>query len=147
MRNKIIAYEFKSIFNLSLINQAWCYYMENIPEEIIQKINSLKQDQKFKVIKYIEREIEVGRTPSIEELSSIIRYLDDSEKKTALHEIEGISLEKEKPKKSKQVNEKWNCSTCRFQESGICKNKKSELFESKVFASIVCVHFEVRSKV
>ncbi|MBK8397207.1 MAG: hypothetical protein IPL26_18480 [Leptospiraceae bacterium] len=119
--------------------------MENIPEEIIQKINSLKQDHKFKVIKYIEREIEVGRTPSIEELSSIIRYLDESEKKTSLHEIEGISLEA-KPKKMKQVNEKWNCITCRFQESGICKNKKSELFESKVFASIVCVQYLELSK-
>ncbi|HRG45510.1 MAG TPA: hypothetical protein PLX69_21570 [Leptospiraceae bacterium] len=115
--------------------------MENIPEEIIGKINSLQQDHKFKIIKYIEREIEVGRTPSVEELSSIIRYLKEGDKKTTLHEIEGISIEKEKPKKSNQVSEKWNCVTCRFQESGICKNKKSELYESKVFASIVCVHF------
>ena len=114
--------------------------MENIPEEIIEKINSLQQDHKFKIIKYIEREIEVGRTPSEEELSSIIRYLKEGDK-TTLHEIEGISIEKEKPKKSNQVSEKWNCVTCRFQESGICKNKKSELYESKVFASIVCVHF------
>lgn len=118
--------------------------MENIPEEIIQKINSLQQDHKFKVIKYIEREIEVGRTPSIEELSSIIRYLQEGEKKTTLHEIEGITIVKDKPKKSNQVSEKWNCTTCRFQESGICKNKKSELYESKVFASIVCIHFSAR---
>ncbi len=120
--------------------------MENIPEEIIEKINALQQDHKFKVIKYIEREIEVGRTPSVEELSSIIRYLKEGDKKSALHEIEGISIIKDKPRKSNQVSEKWNCTTCRFQESGICKNKKSELYESKVFVSIVCVHFLTRKQ-
>lgn len=115
--------------------------MENIPEEIIQKINALKQEQKFKVVKYIEREIEVGRTPSVEELSSIIRYLNEGEKKHALNEIEGISLNKEKPKKLNQLSENSNCTTCLYQEIGICKNKKSELYESKVFASIICIHF------
>lgn len=115
--------------------------MENIPEEIIQKINSLKQDHKDKVVKYIKREIEVGRTPSVEELSSIIRYLNEGDKKTTLYQIEGILMEKEKSEKAIKVSEKWNCITCRYQESGICKNKKSELYESKVFASIVCVYF------
>lgn len=51
--------------------------MENIPQEIIDRINTLKQDQKEKVIKYIKREIEVGRIPSVDELSSIIRYLNE----------------------------------------------------------------------
>lgn len=119
--------------------------MENIPQEIIDKINTLKQDQKEKVIKYIKREIEVGRTPSIDELSSIIRYLNESEKKSTLYKIEGIAIEPDKPKKTLKVSEKSNCLTCRFQESGICKNKKSELFESKVFASIICVHFAVKT--
>ncbi len=118
--------------------------MENIPEEIIQKINALKQEHKFKVVKYIEREIEVGRTPSIEELSSIIRYLNEGDKKHTLNEIEGISLEKEKPKKLNQLNENSNCTTCAHQEFGLCKNKKSELYESKVFASIICIHFSKR---
>jgi len=118
--------------------------MENIPEEIIQKINALKQEYKFKVVKYIEREIEVGRTPSIEELSSIIRYLSEGDKRHLLSEIDGISLEKEKPKKQNSVGENSNCTTCAYQEFGICKNKKSELYESKVFASIICIHYTER---
>ena len=118
--------------------------MENIPEEIIQKINALKQEYKMKVVKYIEREIEVGRTPSMEELSSIIRYLNEGDKRHILSEIDGISLEKEKPKKQNSVGENSNCTTCAYQESGICKNKNSELYESKVFASIICIHYTER---
>ena len=61
---------------------------------------------------------------------------------------DGITIVKDKPEEIKPGQRKMELRfTCRFQESGICKNKKSELYESKVFASIVCIHFSARKAV
>jgi hypothetical protein len=111
--------------------------MESIPKEIIERIESLPEDKKHKIVKFITRETEVGRIPSLNELETIINYLENSEKSKKTYKLpesfpNEILVEK-------------NCLTCKFNKDNLCQNKESELFDSKIFPSMVCNKFEIKN--
>lgn len=104
--------------------------MKNLSEEIFNLIDSMSDDKKTKILNFIKRETELGgKIPNVNELKTIINYLNESPKK----------------KESFKVTEKHlakSCSICRFNDEWKCSNPKSELNEQKIFATIVCAYFE-----
>ncbi len=105
--------------------------MQGLSEEIFNLINSLTEDKKLKITNFIKRESEMGgKIPSLNELKTIISYLNEAPKKK-----ENFILSE------KQVLTK-SCAICRFNDMWTCSNPKSELYEQKIFASIMCAYFE-----
>jgi hypothetical protein len=109
--------------------------MESLPQDLADIIEALSEEKKFKILKFITRETEMGgRVPSRQEISTIINYLNESENQKASKEL---------PKQNeKTLRLTKNCSVCKYNLDDFCTNEESELYKSKIFATIVCAVFK-----
>lgn len=120
----------------------------SIPEDIQKELNILDFDKKEKILRYIQRESEVGRHPSRDELLEIIRYLKGKTIKEArktgigidLNSGETVALNYEKH--PKDYLKLFNCLYCEHHKHSICNSEKSPLHKVKVKETTVCALFE-----
>lgn len=122
--------------------------MKDLSEKIKKRIQALDNSRRNKILKFLTRELEVGRTPSDEEIENILRYLEQPESHGELEQISGIkTIKEEKPKEVPfgSLLKKWNCMVCKFQNTGKCTHSNSPMFQSAVNAMTVCGFLEMRS--
>jgi hypothetical protein len=117
------------------------------PKELLQKIESLSKDKRERILKFIQREEEVGRQPATSELQEIVDYLVLKQSR----EIDRSSVsgffsfsesEDESDFSLKDSLQKYNCELCIFRKQSICSRESSILFKTMVDSRVVCNCFE-----
>ncbi len=109
--------------------------MESLPQDLANIIEALSDEKKFKILKYITRETEMGgRLPSSQEIKTIINYLQESENQKS--NKDNSKQNDQAPRLTK------NCSLCKYNVNNLCSNEDSELYKAKIFATIVCAVFK-----
>lgn len=111
-----------------------------IPQSVLDEINKLDLEKKDKVLKYIQREQEMGGEPAPEEILEIIKYLKSkvvsrsrsADKERAILDFEIL------PKDYMRI---YNCHTCRYKRGNKCSNQGAPLFEEEIVNELLCVHY------
>jgi hypothetical protein len=122
----------------------------DLSAQVQKELDSLDYEKKERVLRYIQREEEVGRFPSDKELLDIIFYLKskvikESRKQGVSVDIasgETVALNYERiPKDYLKL---FNCTYCLHFSINTCNNAHSLLYNQKTNEYIVCAYFTER---
>jgi hypothetical protein len=122
----------------------------SIPEDIQKELEILDFEKKERVLRYIQREKEVGRQPSKEELLEIIHYLKGKTikqaRKTGLNidSTSGETVALNYERHPKDYVKLFNCIYCEHQKNLTCEFDRSPLYKVKVKDTVVCGFFSER---
>ncbi|MDX1957991.1 MAG: hypothetical protein SFU98_05430 [Leptospiraceae bacterium] len=112
--------------------------MSHVPEDILTKLLELPPENREKVFRYIQREREVGQTPSREKLEEIIHYLkikrEESKSFSSSYESDDIEFEKS----PLEYLLTYNCGNCKFTKNLECTSNSSPLFQQKIHPKLLC---------
>lgn len=119
----------------------------NLSSEVKKELENLDSEKKDRVLRYIQREEEVGRFPSEKELLDIIQYLKSKSIKESrkqgigLDTTTGETVALNYERVPKDYLKLFNCTYCLHFTLNTCSNSHSSLYKVKTNEHIVCSFF------